>query len=425
MSLRLFCAITLSLLVLKSPAVLADERIVLTLSEAIDIALRDNRDIQLNQEKLSQAKSKIEEARGAFLPEINLNSPATYTRGLYKKDITNYSFSATVKQYLYKGGKSANTLKQAKYQKEIQDAVLKKAKLEIALNVKKAFYALLIAKEFSGINKIILENAKEHLDFLSTRYEKGEASESDLLKAQALLKAAESLYEESLNQIEASGVLLKNILCVEEKTDTDIKGDFEYAPEEIAIDEAILKALSMRPEIKQYALQEEADKAQIEITKAGNRPSIYGSLDYYSRSTTSLTFSPSKGWQDYNVIGLTLSWPIFDGWATQAKVEQAVSDLRQGQIFQDKVRLDIATQVKEAYLSLKTAIANLKPIKKDIEVYADNLKIIQAKYQDGISSDLDLKDARLALLISDFNQKQAIYDYMIAKAQLDNAIGAK
>ncbi len=400
-----------------------EETIVLTLDEAIAIASRGNKDILLNQERLAQEKLKIEEAKGAFLPDISVSGSDTYTRGSYRKDIVSYSFQAGVRQYIYKGGESVNNLKQAKYKAEVQSAVLDKTKLNIGFNVKKAFYAILIAREFSRINRIILENSAAHYRVALARYKKGEASESELLKAKSLIGSMQSLYVQSRGQLENARILLKNILYVEKDANIDIRGELAYAPKKMAIDDAILKALSLRQEIRQYEAQAEADKARAEAAKAGSRPSIYGSFDYYSRSTTSLTFSPSKGWQDYNVIGVTLSWPVFDGWATRAKVEQALIDVKQARILQDKYKLDVATEVKSAYLSLKTALAGLEPRKSDIAVYADNARSVQEKYKEGIASALDVFDARLALLISQFNQSQALYECLASKAELDKAMG--
>ena len=415
----------LSLFILPCQANSKEETVILTLDEAIAIALRDNREVLLNQEKLHQAKLEIEEAKSAFLPEINLNSTAARSRGLYRKDITNYSFQAGMKQYLYRGGKSVNTLKQARDEENVQAAVFDRAISDVILRVKGAFFAISLAKEFTRLNKTIFENAREHFETASSRYKKGEAAESDLLKAQYSVTSSQSLYEESIHQQESTEALLKNILYLEENAAVEIKGDFDYTQREVAIDQAILKALKMRPEIREYESRINADKASVEIAKAGNRPDIYASFDYYSRSTTSLTFSPSKGWQDYNLAGFTLSWPIFDGWATKYKVEEAINNLRQSQIIQAQGRADIATQVKESYLSLKSAISKLKPQEEKSKVYADNLKVTQERYKEGIASELDLKDAGLALLISQFNQKQAGYDYLLAEAKLDNAMGAR
>ena len=261
------------------PAGAEEKNIVFTLDEAIAIALRDNRDIRWNQEKLRQAALEIDEARSGYFPEVTLGSSAIDTRGLYKKDIVSYSFSAGAKQYLYKGGKTVNTLKQAEHKSELQGAILEKAVLDTLAKVKKAFYALSLAKELARINSEILENAKEHYVAIRARYEKGEASESEVLRYESNLAVQESLSEEALNQKENALEVLKNILSLQDNTEFNIVYNFEYSPRQIAIDEAILSALRQRPEIKQYEAQQAVDTKAVAIARADNRPSIYASFD--------------------------------------------------------------------------------------------------------------------------------------------------
>lgn len=413
----------LSAFVLLWPAALKAQEISLTLGEAIFIALRDNRDVLLKTEDVKKAKEKIAEAKAGLLPTLNFTGGRTYTRGYYAKDLGQTTTQATLKQYLYKGGETINTIGQNKYNLEVSRALLDKEKLETVLNVQKAFYTLLLAGEFSNLNKGILDNTQEHLNFIQARYGNGEVSESDILKIKESLSSVQEACEASLNQVESSLNLLRNLLYLGE--DVKIKADaqFLYAPVEVAYDEAFLKSIQDRPEIRQYAAQEMADKKAIEIAKADNRPNIYASWDYYSRSTTSLTFSPGKGWQDYNTIGLTFSWPIFDGWATKAKVEQAIIDLKETQLAKEKGIKDIALELKNAYLDLKNAIAKMKSAQAQIDLYKDSLSVIQDKYKAGIASSLDLNDASLGYEVSLFNQKQAIYDYVLAKARFDKATG--
>ena len=291
------------------------------------------------------------------------------------------------------------------------------------LNISKAFYTLLLANEFANLNKGILDNTQAHLNALQARYKNGQASTSDILTIKESLSSVNEALEASLNQAEAAQALLRNLLYLEEKIKIKPDSQFVYSPKEVAFDEAFLQAMKSRPEIKQYAAQTQADKKAIEITKSDTRPSIYASWDYYSRSTTSLSFSPTKGWQDYNIVGLTFSWPIFDGWATKAKVEQAIIDLKETQLTKEKTIKDIATELKNAYLDLNNAIAKIKSQQAEIDLYQDTLDVMQKKYKSGIVSFLDLDDASLGYQVSQFNQKQAIYDYLVAKASFEKATG--
>jgi outer membrane protein TolC len=403
------------------PLLVWSEEISLTLDEAIAIAIRDNRDVLLKSEDMQKAKLKISEAQADLLPSLSFSGGWTDTRGLYSKDSGQSSAQFTAKQFIYKGGKVINTIKYNEYGLDIAQAVLDKTKLEIILNVKKAFYTLLLANELADINKGILKNTQEHLDFVRERYKNGQASESDLLKMESSLENVKQVYEVSLNQVESAQALLINLLYLEREVLVRPEAKFVYDVREFAFDEAFLKAMKNRPEIRQYEAQEKAAGKAIDIAKADNRPSIYASWDYYSRSHLSAT--STKNWNDYNVIGFTFSWPIFDGWATKAKVEQAIVDLKETQLSKEKAIKDIALELKNAYLALKNAIANIKTTEADITVYRDKLKDIEQKYNKGIASLLDKEDADLIYQVVLFNKKQAFYDYIIAKSGFDKATG--
>ena len=418
---RIRLALILIIFILISPLILKAEEVSLTLDEAIAIALRDNRDVLLRAEDVKKAKEKIAEAQSSLFPTLTFTGGWTDTRGIYTKDSSQTATQATLKQYLYKGGKIINTIEQNKDKLAVSSALFDKTKLDVVLNVQKAFYTLLLAEEFTHLNKGIVDNTRQHLNSQEARYQDGQASESDILKIKESLSSVDEAYQASLNQVEASQELLRDLLYLSKDLQITPRAQFSYEPKDIAYDEGFLKAMQKRPEIRQYEAQEKADKKAIEITKADNRPSIYASWDYYSRSHVSAT--ATRNWNDYNVLGLTFSWPIFDGWATKAKVEQAIIDLKATRLLKEKVTKDIALELKNAYLDLKNAIARLNSIQDEIEVYKDALSVIEKKYKAGIASSLDLDDVSLGYAVSLFNQKLADYDYILAKARFDKATG--
>ncbi|MBM3254691.1 MAG: TolC family protein [Candidatus Omnitrophica bacterium] len=399
----------------------AAQEIPLTLDEALSIAMRDNRDVLLKTEDVRRAKAQIAESNAALLPSLNFTASLTDTRGLYSKDLTQTTAQATLKQYIYKGAKTINTIEQGKHKKEVTQALLDKTKLELGLSVYKAFYTLLLSQDLSTLNKDIVDNTQGHLSSIKERYKNGEVSESEVLNMENSLAVVKQASESSVNQAEAAGSLLNNLLYLDKDAKIKPAVQFNYLASDIAYDQAFLKSMQARPEIKQYEAQLKADKRAVQIAKADTRPSIYASWDYYSRSHASS--STNRNWNDYNVIGLVFSWPIFDGWATRSKVEQALADLKETELTEQKVRGDIALELKEAYLSLKDAIAKLQASETDLKVYADNLSGAREKYNQGIISLLGMNDANLKYEISAFNRKQAIYDYMLAKASFDKATG--
>lgn len=405
-----------------APAIMAEE-VSLTLDEAVLISLRDNRSVLLKAEDVKKAKLKISEARAGLLPSVNFTASWTDTIGYYAKDSAQESAQTTLKQYLYKGGKTVNTIEQNEYKLAVSEAILDKAKAETILEVWKTFYTFLFARDFCDLNKDLVKNAREHLNFVQARYENGEVSGLDVSKTGDLTAEVERAYAASISQVEASRAILKNLLYLDDQVSVIAEGQFTYEPKEIAYEEAFLLAMRKRPELKQYTAQENADSKAIEIEKSNNRPSVYASWDYYNRSTSGA--SASKGWQDYSIIGLTFSWPIFDGLATKAKVEQAIVDLKETRLTKEKVIKDIALEVKNAYLASFDAVAKLKARDSEVAFYRDNFSSVKERYEKGITSALDLDDAQLAFKVARFNKEEAIYDYIIARAELDKAIGGE
>jgi outer membrane protein TolC len=420
---RNVCLFLLIISFITLPFMAQAEELSLTLDEAITIALRDNRDILLKAEDVKKAKAKIAEAQSSLLPVLNLSAGWTDVRELYPKDFGTYSTQAGVKQILYKGGKIINAIKAGEYSYIASEAVLDKTKLETVLNVKKAFYTLLLSDRFVEINKAILDNTQEHLDFIRARFNSGEVSESDVIKMRSAKAAVLQAYEASLNQTESVQALLNNLLFFDKEVKIKPSGQFTYEPQEIAYDEAFLKAMQSRPEIRQLEAQRNAAEKGIEMLKADSRPTVSASWDYYSSSN--LASQTTKNYNDYNVLGITVSWPIFDGWLTKSKVEQAIIDLKEVQLLKEKTIKDIALELKTAYLDLKNALEKIKSVNEEISVYKDNLSVIEEKYKAGITSLLDLHDARLSYAVALFNQNQADYDYVVAKAKFDKATGGQ
>lgn len=402
----------------------AAEEVTLTLDEAVTIALRDNRDILLSAEAIEKAKWKINEAWAEVLPTLNLTVDRDTTQELQPKPYTTNLINASLKQNIFKSGKIINTIKQNEYKRDVETALLDKTKLETIFNVKKTFCTLVLADYFYDLNKKILQNAKQHYDVIIKRYEKGEVSRNELLNVRASWDSAKKNLEASLNHAQASQALLCKLLFLKEVVKIKPNAKFVYEYREVIYDKALLAAMAKRPEIRQYEAQEKADKKAINIAKAGNMPEIYATWDSYSGERfVSLTAGGTNKWKNYNVYGFTLTWPIFDGFATKTKIEQAIVDLKQTQLLRERTVQDIALELKNAYLSFKNAISSIEATESDVKFYKNNFYTLKKKYKEGIASLLDMSDAYLKYKVSLFNKEQVLYDYIIAKSSLDKAEG--
>jgi len=271
------------------------------------------------------------------------------------------------------------------------------------------------------LNKDILLNTENHLNALETRFSKGLVSEMDILRVKESLENVRYAYKDSSLQIKHAQDLLANLLNVDETVAIRPEAQFIYEPKEMAIEEAFLAAMKDRPEIKQYEAQEMASQKAIEIAKAENRPSIYASWDYYNRPVARGVAS-QETW-DYHTIGINVSWPFFDGWATKAKINQAIADLNKAKISREKTISDIRLELKTSHLNLTNAIAEVKKTEASHNLYRSNLDAIEFQASKGEASSLDVEDAFLSYRVALFAKNQAVYNYIIAKSDFDKATG--
>ncbi|MCM8832039.1 MAG: TolC family protein, partial [Candidatus Omnitrophica bacterium] len=366
----------------------------------------------------------LKESYSALFPSITATGAVLKTVNLYQdNEPTQISSQISLRQNIYKGGKIINTIKYNQYGVDIAQTVLDRVKLEVIFNIKKAFYTLLLADEFVCLNEAIYKNTISHLLITKKRFKRGEASSSDILKLEEAYSIVKEAYQVSINQKKVAEAILRNLLYLEDDIDIIVKGDFFYTQKELSYEKAYLEALNNRPEIKQYSLFIEASKKLVDIAKSDSRPTIYASWDYYVRSHNASFVGISKNWNDYSQITVGISWPIFDGWLAKAKLEEALIDLKEAQIAKEKLIKDIEFELKNSYLELKNAIYNLEATVSEVNKYRDIFKSVKQKYKVGMASLLDLEDAYLSYKVSLFKKKQAIYEYIIAKAKFDKATG--
>jgi outer membrane protein TolC len=397
------------------------ETVALTLDEAVFLALRQNHYVLLKAEDVAKAKLKIAEARAGLFPTLTFTGSWTETMKLYSKDVSSFSTQTSARQYLYTGGKVSNSIKYNEYSAQVAEALLDKTKHDTVFSVQNAFYALLLGREYASLNRKIVLNTEEHFKHISQRYRMGQASESDIIVMKASLSFVRQAYIASLNDVETLNAQLCQLLFLKPEMRLKLSGKLTYELKDLVYDVALLKAVKDRPEIRQYDALAKANMKAVQVAKAGNRPSVYASWDYYSCSTA--VVAATKGWQDYSVAGITVSWPIFDGWATKAKVEQAIVDLRTARLLKEQAIEDITVELKTAYLSYRDAIENVTAAESQIDVYMDQRAVSQDKYFKGQASSLDLDDAILSYDVSVFNRMQAVYDYVISRYQFDKARG--
>lgn len=402
---------------------LQKEGIILTEKEVIEIVLKNNYDILSKKEEIKEAQARLEQAWSQVYPYISAN--ANYTRYEEHPFITfennrGYSFSAS--QLLFSGGRAVNTINSAHNGLKAIEIGKKELENKIIYNTKQAFYNIILANEFVKIRRETLELSEENLSITKERYNKGEASHYDLLRSDVEVANIKPQLIKAENFLKVSCNFLKVLLGSDPAKEIKVKGEFNYAPEEVDLNKEVNAALERRPVLKEIVLQEKAAKAQTRVALAGYLPQVNLNFTDYANQKESFSVGREK-YDDYWIAGITVSMPLFDGFLTHSKVKEANAKERKVRILKDKLIDNVKIEVENTVLDLKAAKSTVESQEENVTRAKEAYQIIRQRYSLGQASQLDLLDAQVASSTAQVNYAQSLYDFIAARAKLSYVVG--
>ncbi len=195
------------------------------------------------------------------------------------------------------------------------------------------------------------------------------------------------------------------------------------APQEVAainIDNALRYANQARPEILQAQVNVRVAQTGIKLARAGLEPtfSLTAAGDYYP--DTNFQFIRKRTAQ----ITANLNIPLYDGGATRDRVQEAHLSTDNAQTSLASTRSDVALDVRQSYLNLVTAAQQIGAANAALQSAIAARQLAEIRYQGQVGTYLEVTDAQSALVQSENNQVDAVYNYLVARAQFQNSIGA-
>ncbi|MDO9068239.1 MAG: TolC family protein, partial [Deltaproteobacteria bacterium] len=134
-------------------------------------------------------------------------------------------------------------------------------------------------------------------------------------------------------------------------------------------------------------------------------------------------FSGSDEWNKNWDLGVSASWPLFDGGSGLGRIKEARANARQLRLAKQQVEDWIRLEVLAGYLTLKASEKAIFSQQLAGEQAQEALKIARARYESGQATNLDVLDAQLALTQAQTNRIQAVHDYLVSLAKLEKAVG--
>lgn len=394
----------------------------LNLPKTVQMALDYNRDIKMSQYQLKSAEAAINEAKSKKMPQVGytFNTSRNASPAVASTQNT-FSNGVTVDLPLYTGGLYEGQIDNAKLGKTDAQETILKTEQATKYSAIEGYYQLLANKELQGVYHEAVDNLQGHLDNVQAQYNVGTKAKVDVLSSDVSLANAKTTALTADNAVAISESNLNNILGLPLETKLNLADhQLPFDTYNISLQEATDYAMKYRPEVLQAALAVQTAENNIDIADASNKPTVKVSGGNNWNDNTFPGIDANK--RSWN-IGASVTYSFYDGGATKAKVDQAKQALLVARETEQKTREAVQLEVKRAYLNIRSAAQKVEETQTVVDQARENYRIQNIRYQAGVGINLDVLDAQLSLNEAQVNHIQALYDYNVGIAKLEQVMG--
>ena len=401
----------------------------LALPESITIALANNPRMHIARENIHKAAAIVDEATAIGMPK--LSAEGTYQRVDEVPTATfgdktvklgspeSRSADLTLVQPVDVFGIIKTGRKAAKFSKSSVQYEFEQATNDVTLDAKVAFYDVLRAQKFLKVQEDTVAQLEVHLKDARAYYTAGAIARFDVLRAETELANARQGLIAAQNGVELARSAFNNVLG--RPLDTSVELVEPDTPEFVNLELAtcIESACRRRPEVLRADTQVNMTDAIRRIASLSGRPRF--NLRWtYNRNFDVSVFNPrDSSW----IAFVTTSMSIYDGGATRAAVRKATSDANNAESLREQVIQGVTLDAKQAYLGLEEGRERIQAAEKGLEQARESMRLAQVRYEGGVSTQVEVFDAQAALTLAETNYVNALYDYQVALAKLERAVG--
>ena len=398
----------------------------LTLDKALEIALSENPTMKVAGQEIQLKKEAKKEAYGGLFPEISLTG--SYSRTLKKQtmvmDFGGESQTIQVgSDNSYNGGLNVSlpvfapalykSINLTKSDVELAVEKARSSKLDLVNQVTKAYYQLLLAQDSYEVLLQSYAQAEANYEVVKAKYEQGTVSEYDKIRADVQVRSLKPSVVSARNGVNLARLQLQVLMGMD--TDVAIAADGNLKDYEMVM-------FRRQMESNQLNLNNNSDLKQLDLNADLLKKTLAASFNYsYTSLNNDFKMSHYK-WFPYSTVGLSLSIPLFKA-SNFTKVKQTKIQMQQLTENRTNVQRQLTMQAT-SYLDNMAASTEQVVSNKEGIVQAEKGRLIaQKRYEVGKGTILELNDSEVALTQAQLTYNQSIYDYLVAKADLDQVLG--
>ena len=257
----------------------------------------------------------------------------------------------------------------------------------VVQNVRQAYFSLLQARRLVGVADAAL--ARSELNLRSARgfFDVGTKPKSDVTRAEVEVANARVDVIRARNLVRLSETSLANALGLEATVPIEIEDTLTYEPVTLDSRQLLAEALGNRPELRQSQAQLDAARAQLSGAKARYLPdlTVLGTAGTASDDAVVSTdgFASSLNFADKWSVTGQLTWNLFEGFFTQARVKETQALVETARANYDGTELQVRLEVEQAYIAVVEAAERYGATEKAVESAQENLRLAQGRYDAG------------------------------------------
>lgn len=298
------------------------------------------------------------------------------------------------------------------------------SRIDLINKVTKAYYNALLASDSYRVFKETFATDSANYQTIKNKFEKGVVAEYDMVSSEVRMKSIIPNILQAENMMKISELQLKMLMGIDENTPIHINGslmDYEKTmfDQLMPVDTTLLAST----ELKQFDLQNQKAEKALEIQKAQFLPTLTSTFNYmYMSQSNDFKFKEYR-WDPFSNFGISLSIPLFRGGKRYFDIKQTELQLQQLKYqrmdLQRGLKLGVRNSIELINKNIEQVVATQSTIAQAKKGYA----IAQKRYETGLGTIVDVNAAALAVTNAELQYRNAIYDYLSAKADLEKSLG--
>src|SRR2546430_3342236 len=327
-----------------------------------------------------------------------------------------YQNSVTLNQLFYDFGTTRSQVDTAQFNLKAANSDAETTVQTVVVNVQQAYFNLQQTQRLVTVNEEAINQFQKHLDLAKGRFKAGVAPKIDVTTAEVDLSNAQLNLITARNNALVARVTLNNAMGIQTASPYRVQEPSRGEAYQVALDEAVARAMQLRPEMISQRAQERAAEAAIKAAQSNFFPTVTRTANYsYNGGEFSLVYN----WSAAAFVNI----PIFSGFLTAQQVAQARATFLRTKANGDVLRQNILLEVNQALLNLEAARERLRVTAVTVEQAKERLALVEGRYKAGLSNAVEVTDAEVALVNAQVNDVVAMSRYQAAKSQLDRAMG--